>query len=82
MGEPHIMNNDASASSPPDLIITVVPEPTADERDAVVAALTVLRFIQSVPEKPQSRPSRWSMAGRVAAHRSGVISHVRKPTGT
>ncbi|MGI8644494.1 MAG: hypothetical protein ACR2LS_10310 [Thermomicrobiales bacterium] len=74
------MTNDARTRPTSDLIITVQPEPMADERDAIVAALAVLRVTQSAPEKRKSSPSRWSMAGRLAAHRGGAISQIAKPT--
>ncbi|MEJ7761748.1 MAG: hypothetical protein WKF80_03050 [Thermomicrobiales bacterium] len=47
----------------------IAPEPTPDERDAVIAALVVLGLSpvdEPVWESPE--PSRWAMAGRRAAH--------------
>jgi hypothetical protein len=57
----------------PDLVLSITPEPTADERDAVVAALTILFLEPSAPVAgPATRemPSRWARAGREAALRS------------
>ncbi len=52
------------------LKITISPEPTADERDAVVAALTVL-LLAGGPEPVVSAvlTSRWTRVGRVEAMR-------------
>jgi hypothetical protein len=57
--------------SNPDLGIRIAPEPTADERDALVAALTILLtepVAASAAVEPQPVPSRWARAGRAAAH--------------
>ncbi|MBA2753640.1 MAG: hypothetical protein H0U40_04155 [Chloroflexia bacterium] len=49
--------------------IEITPEPTPDEQDAIVAALVVLGLSPVVvPAAKSAVPSRWSMAGRRAAH--------------
>ena len=51
-------------------VLTIRPEPTADERDAVVAALTVLALRRplAAPE-PVSGQTRWQRAARREALR-------------
>jgi hypothetical protein len=52
----------------PELKITISPEPTVDERDAVIAALSVVLLAQEpAPEVRPATISRWARAGRVAA---------------
>jgi hypothetical protein len=52
----------------PTLKITISPEPTVDERDAVVAALAVLLLADEPAPEVQTAPmSRWARAGRVEA---------------
>ena len=55
----------------------IAPEPTPDERDAVIAALVVMG-LKSGPELAQESrgPSRWAMAGRRAAH-AGISQATR-----
>lgn len=54
----------------PALKIEISPEPTADERDAVVAALTVLLLTEDPAPRVHPAPtSRWARAGRVEAMR-------------
>lgn len=52
-----------------DLRLTILPEPTEDELAAVVAAVAVLLDRQEEPAEP--RRSRWAMAGRLSALRTG-----------
>lgn len=56
--------------SAPDLRIEITPQPTVDERDALVAALTTV-LAMSTPvaslDGDQTPPSRWANAGRDAA---------------
>jgi hypothetical protein len=54
----------------PDVVIAIVPEPTGDERDALLAALAILiaepvAAISATQTQPL--PSRWAHAGREAA---------------
>ena len=57
------------------LRITITPEPTEDERDAVVAALTVLLLAdEPAPEVRSPPPSRWTRTGRIEALR-GIHGH-------
>ncbi len=53
----------------PDFVVQISPEPTDDERDALVAALTIL-FTEPVAALASVRPattiSRWAWAGRQA----------------
>ncbi|HEY7031112.1 MAG TPA: hypothetical protein VH482_07295 [Thermomicrobiales bacterium] len=58
------------SASTADLILQITPEPTDDERDALLAALTILltepvAAISAV--RAQVTPSRWARAGREAA---------------
>lgn len=58
------------------LSITIQPEPAADERDAVVAAVLALATAQAAPREPRiEEPSRWAQAGRwEAIRRTDVAS--------
>lgn len=50
--------------------LTIQPEPSADERDAVVAAVLALAVAQAAPRAaPVATPSRWAQAGRWEAIR-------------
>jgi hypothetical protein len=50
--------------------ITITPEPTDDERDAVVAALSVLLLALEPAPAPAPTPiSRWARTGRIEAMR-------------
>ncbi len=64
----------ASDEREADLRLTIHPEPTEDERAAVVAALCVLLLGAGVAASapgggPLVRPSRWARAARMAALR-------------
>jgi hypothetical protein len=59
-----------SAAGPATASITIQPEPSADERDAVVAAVLALAVAQAAPQAaPVETPSRWAQAGRWEAIR-------------
>lgn len=59
-----------AAMAPASLNIEIQPEPSADERDAIVAALLALAGAQPrVPAPRQDMPSRWALAGRLEAIR-------------
>ena len=51
----------------PTLKITISPEPTADERDAVVAALSVLLLAKEPTPEVRPPTSNWAQAGRIEA---------------
>jgi len=66
------MGGDDEAGSRNDAVLslTISPEPTADERDSIVAALTTLLMAAAnVAQKTDMQPlvSHWSHAGRIAA---------------
>jgi hypothetical protein len=65
------------ASPEPDLVFSIAPDPTADERDAVLAALTILLESPALAVSPAGpdAPSRWARAGREAALRSRQLRH-------
>lgn len=49
--------------------LSITPEPTPDERDAIVAALTALSFQRGAATTGEAQVSRWAMAGRLQAMR-------------
>jgi hypothetical protein len=53
-----------------DFVLQVTPEPTDDERDALIAALTILLtepIAAIAAVQPETTISRWARAGRQAA---------------
>ena len=63
-------NSADAATDSASLTIEIQPEPSADERDAIVAALLALAGAQPrVPAPRQDMPSRWALAGRLEAIR-------------
>jgi len=59
----------------PGLKVMISPEPTADERDAVVAALTVLLLADEPTLNIEPPPTlRWARTGRIEAMR-GINGH-------
>lgn len=63
------------AAAPVSVSITIQPEPSADERDAVVAVLALAA--QAAPRvAPAEAPSRWARAGRwEAIQRRADLAH-------
>lgn len=61
--------SDDSASASP-ILMTIEPDPTPDERDAIVAALAIVMWAQSHEPTVEAKTSRWSCAGRQSVHRS------------
>lgn len=65
-----IPRDPSPAAAPSDVMLQIVPEPTDDERDALVAALAILiadpvAAVTAIQARPS--PSRWALAGRDAA---------------
>ncbi|GIW03810.1 MAG: hypothetical protein KatS3mg059_0430 [Thermomicrobiales bacterium] len=59
-----------AAMAPASLNIEIKPEPSPDERDAIVAAILALAGARPVvPASRQDMPSRWALAGRLEAIR-------------
>jgi hypothetical protein len=59
-----------AAMAPSSLNIEIQPEPSADERDAILAAILALAGAQPlVPASRPEMPSRWALAGRLEAIR-------------
>ncbi len=59
-----------AAMAPASLNIEIKPEPSPDERDAIVAAILALAGSRPVvPASRQDMPSRWALAGRLEAIR-------------
>lgn len=71
------------AAAPVSVSLTIQPEPSADERDAVVAAVLALAAQAAPRVAPVEAPSRWARAGRWEAiqrradlaHGWGIQSH-------
>lgn len=60
----------------PALRLTFTPQPTADERDAIIAALAVALLDASadVPDAPNPPISRWHREGRRTSMRGGAAA--------
>ncbi len=66
------MPDDEPAAS---LILAITPEPTPDERDAIIAALVALRSRRVVLAAPEGTvmPMRWQRTARREAVRAGDV---------
>jgi hypothetical protein len=64
----------------PDFVLQITPEPTDDERDALVAALLILiaEPVAAFPAgQPRTTPSRWARAGRESAFNARRVQRAR-----
>jgi hypothetical protein len=65
------VTTDPQPDGGPDLIVEVTPTPTADERDALLAAFAVLvTEAARIAAPADDRPSRWARTGREEALRA------------